>query len=185
MTEIRSFIALEIPEEIKAEIYRYIENFKKDNLPVKWVEKENLHITLIFLGERDLTFLAKVKEILRNIAKDFKSFPINLKDFGFFPNAKKPRVFWIGIEKNKNLIIQIEEKLKEKLKAIGFKPEEREFSPHLTIGRFRESLNCEKYLSLKYQSKEFLIDKLTLFKSTLTGKGPFYEVIASYDLSLK
>uniref|UniRef100_A0A7V3ZTX3 RNA 2',3'-cyclic phosphodiesterase n=1 Tax=candidate division WOR-3 bacterium TaxID=2052148 RepID=A0A7V3ZTX3_UNCW3 len=185
MAEIRSFIALEIPQEIKAEIYQHIENFKKDNLPVKWVEKENLHITLIFLGERDLTFLAKVKEILKNMAKGFKSFPTNLKDFGFFPNAKKPRVFWIGIEKNKDLIVQIAEKLKENLKNIGFKPEEREFSPHLTIGRFRESLNCEKYLSLKYQSKEFLINKITLFKSILTSKGPIYEVIESYDLSLK
>ncbi|MCS7250295.1 MAG: RNA 2',3'-cyclic phosphodiesterase [candidate division WOR-3 bacterium] len=183
MNKIRSFIALEIPEEIKNEIYQYIENFKKDNLPIKWVEKENLHITLVFLGEQDLNFLNKVKEILKKLSSNFKSFYINLANFGFFPNAKKPRVFWIGIKKNKELIVKMAEELNRELKKIGFKPEEREFSPHLTIGRFKAVFNSEKYLSLKYESKDFLIDKITLFKSTLTPQGPIYEVIENYKFS--
>ncbi|MEO0097871.1 MAG: RNA 2',3'-cyclic phosphodiesterase [candidate division WOR-3 bacterium] len=180
MNKIRSFIALEIPQDIKNEVYDYIENFKKDNLPVKWVEKGNLHITLIFLGEQDLNFINKVKEILKNISNSFKPFYINLTNFGFFPNAKKPRVFWIGIKKNKEIIIQIVEKLNRELKKIGFKPEEREFSPHLTIGRFKAISNTEKYLTLKYESKDFLINKITLFKSTLTSAGPIYEAISDY-----
>ncbi|MEO0089463.1 MAG: RNA 2',3'-cyclic phosphodiesterase [candidate division WOR-3 bacterium] len=180
MNKIRSFIALEIPEEIKNEVYQHIENFKKDNLPVKWVEKENLHITLVFLGEQDLNFINRVKEILKNLSSNFKPFYINLTNFGFFPNAKKPRVFWVGINKNKEIITQMVEKLNNELKKIGFKPEEREFSPHLTIGRFKAVFNAEKYLTLKYKSKDFLIDKITLFKSTLTSTGPIYEVIENY-----
>lgn len=184
MNKIRSFVALEIPEEIRNEIYQHIENFKKDNLPVKWVEKENLHITLVFLGEKDLNFLNKVKEILKNLSSNFKPFYINLNNFGFFPNAKKPRVFWIGIKKNKEIIIQIVEKLNNQLKKIGFKPEEREFFPHLTIGRFKTIFNSEKYLLLKYESKDFLIDKIILFKSNLTPQGPIYEVIEDYKFLL-
>lgn len=180
MNKIRSFIALEIPEEIKNEVYQHIENFKKDNLPVKWVEKKNLHITLIFLGEQDLNFLNKVKEILKNVSNNFKPFYINLTNFGFFPTAKKPRVFWIGIKKNREIITKIVEELNNELKKIDFKPEEREFFPHLTIGRFKASFNAEKYLLLKYESKDFLIDRITLFKSTLTSEGPIYEVIENY-----
>ncbi|MCX7757381.1 MAG: RNA 2',3'-cyclic phosphodiesterase [candidate division WOR-3 bacterium] len=194
MTKLRTFIAVPLPENIKTEIAAMTENFIHEfsstiNLTsIRWVNRENLHLTLIFLGEVTVDFVDESQKIVEQVAKTYKSFNIQLKGLGVFPNMHSARVLWIGIKDDANNIIKIQKLLVDSLMAIGYKPEERKFHPHVTIARFKIIHTNEikdklsKILKINYESTIFPIDSLILFKSTLTPDGPIYEVIKKFKL---
>jgi len=180
---IRSFIAVKIPEQVRSEISRMINGFAKLDFSVKWVKYENLHITLLFLGDIDDDFLNSAIEQLNTIAKNEKMFQMSLKNIGAFPNQHSPRVIWIGTETGAQELTNLQEKVETAFTTIGYKPETKKFHPHLTIGRARDRmLNSEKVLSTQYQSILFPIKSIVLFKSTLTPQGPIYEKIKEFSL---
>ncbi|MEO2116937.1 MAG: RNA 2',3'-cyclic phosphodiesterase [Methanocaldococcus sp.] len=172
----RLFLAIDIPEEIKEEIAKFQGQFKMKG--IKLVEKENLHITVKFLGEVDEE---KLKEIL-NLDLSIQPVKIKLKTLGTFPNPNYIRVIWIGAY-NENLI-EIFKEIDKKLSNLGFK-REREYVPHLTIGRVKFIDNkkklkdrIEKYKDIDFG--EFEVNHIKLYKSTLTPNGPIYEVIKEW-----
>jgi len=184
----RSFIAIELTEEIKDKLSKIQDELKKSNADVKWVDPKNIHLTLKFLGDVEEKRLEDIKRILKRISEKYKEFSIELHQIGAFPKISSPRVIWIGIEKGKLELSQFFLELEDELKNIGFKKEEREFSAHITIGRVRSGLNRIKLIEeiKKISSAPKLnssVNKITLFKSTLTPKGPIYEVI--YEANLK
>jgi 2'-5' RNA ligase len=162
----RLFFGIEIPEKEREKI----ENLKKKinfTGKIKWVEKENLHITLIFLGEKNLEDVLKCVDRI-----SVEPFEISLKGFGVFPDMRRPRVLWIGVDKGKEKIVEIYEILSKKLKSLNIE-EEKSFTPHLTIGRIKfgkVSLN-----GLNYESEIFNVKEVVLFSSILRDEGPLYE----------
>ncbi|MEO0131770.1 MAG: RNA 2',3'-cyclic phosphodiesterase [candidate division WOR-3 bacterium] len=196
MAKLRSFIALPIPDRLKTEIAVMIEEFTREfsnvsaPLPIKWVSRENLHITLVFLGEISSDFLNKTQDILKELTKTVTPFKVQLRGLGAFPNPRSARVVWIGIKEGAEQISYFQNKLEEALMTIGYKPEERKFHPHLTIGRIKVPLtgpNKEKFLKIletNYQSEVFPINNVILFKSTLTPSGPIYEIIKEFPLGV-
>ena len=184
---IRSFIAIELPKEIKEDLGKIQDELKKSNADIKWVEPKNIHLTLKFLGNVDEKKLEDIKRILRNLSERYKGFFIELSRIGAFPKISSPRVIWIGIEKGKEELSKIFLELEEQLENIGFKKEERGFSSHITIGRVRSVLNrirlIEEVKKINSLSRLSLsCNKITLFKSTLTPKGPIYEAIYQVNL---
>lgn len=187
---IRSFIAIELLEQIEKSLETIQSKLKNSGADVKWVKPQNIHLTLKFLGNRSPQELEEIKKILDEVAADFgkrcpgqsSSFNISLSEIGAFPRLNYPRVIWIGIKEGSQETTRLAEDVEQSLEKIGIPKEDRPFSPHLTLGRLRspkgrerlkefvEKLNSE----LGVTSYEQRVDHLTLFQSTLTPSGPIY-----------
>jgi 2'-5' RNA ligase len=179
---IRSFIAIEVPNNIREEIAKVIDDLKQSDYPVRWVTKENLHLTLIFLGEVKEDFLDKVIGQLKVVANKAKSFEMNLQGLGAFPSQRSPRVIWIGTKIGEPEIINLQSKIETVLVTIGYKPEVRKFHSHLTIGRVKGVIkDPAKIFEYNYTSRSFPVKSIVLFKSTLRPEGPIYEKLQEFN----
>ena len=185
----RTFIALELPQEIKEFLSQLQEELKAAGADVKWVEPKNIHLTLKFLGEIDEKKIDKIIEIVQETVKEKDKFQIRISSLGAFPKIDSPRVIWVGVDTGDKEVKAITKDLEEKIAKIGIPKEDRPFSSHITIGRTRSSLNRQQLVQdlknkadLGGQNLDFYVTKITLFKSTLTPKGPIYEALKEINL---
>ncbi|MCX5668276.1 MAG: RNA 2',3'-cyclic phosphodiesterase [Candidatus Omnitrophica bacterium] len=184
----RTFIAIELSAEIKDSLAQIQSHLKYSGADVKWVEKDNIHLTLKFLGEISEEKLQQVIAALEIITRVIKPFEISIKDIGAFPNINYPRVIWVGLDKGTDESKSLAEKIVEELLKIGFQKEPRPFAPHLTIGRVRSPKNKEA-LKEKLQNYQLsainyqLVSPIILFQSTLTPKGPTYTKLHETSLN--
>ena len=182
----RTFIAIKLSEEIKKEMASLQEKLKPANADVKWVNPENIHLTLKFLGEVKEDRITKIKDILENIAKKHSGFEISLFKLGAFPKLDYPRVVWAGIDKGCSEAEAITKEIEENLENLGFEKEKRPFSAHLTLGRVKSGKNKEELkkilLSLEAKSISCKVEGFILFQSTLTPKGPIYRPLHVFNL---
>ncbi|MEM4182039.1 MAG: RNA 2',3'-cyclic phosphodiesterase [Candidatus Pacearchaeota archaeon] len=171
----RTFICLEIPEEIKKIVKKIQE--KLPEFSGKKTEEKNLHLTLKFLGEIDEKTLKKVNEKLSEVK--FKKFNAKLGEIGVF-DKNFIRIVWIKIENCDELQKEIDEKLSELFEK------EKRFMSHLTIARIKSIKNKEYFLNsiekIEVPKKDFLVEKFHLKESNLTKKGPIYKNITDYSL---
>jgi len=187
----RAFIAIELPKAIRDSLTRLEERLKKSGAQVKWVEPQNIHLTLKFLGEVDQQKLEKITEAIKCTACDKKTFHLRVSSVGAFPKINFPRIIWVGIDKGDNETKEIAEELEEKLAELGIPKENRPFSSHITIGRTKSTLNKEELIQeltaaediLKTENLEFNVERITLFQSTLTPSGPVYKPLKTADLA--
>ena len=139
-----------------------------------------MHITLLFLGE---VSEEKIERLIKKTEKlNFKSFEVKIKNTGAFPSEKKPQVFWAGVESSeiKNLNVEIKKMAEE----AGIETEDREFQPHLTLGRIREKCNLEKLIEEnKKEFGGFKVDEILLKKSVLTSEGFEHKTIGKIYLT--
>ena len=183
----RLFIAIELSEEIRAALAQIQSHLKYSGADVKWIEKDNIHLTLKFLGDVSDEKAEKIKQILDDIVKETKSFELSLKMskeapgtlIGAFPNINYPRGIWVGLDKGAAKSKILAEKIDDTLSKIGFQKETRPFAAHLTIGRVRSPKNKEalKEKMTSYQLSAIslqLVKSVALFQSTLTPKGAVY-----------
>ena len=177
----RTFIAAELPEEIKEYLYN-LEKQLKTKLPSKinWVHKKNLHITLKFLGEVKESDVEIIKNNLTNIK--IKSFDLSLAKIGTFPQYGTPKVIWIGLTPEKPLI-ELQQKVDEEtIKYFS----SAKFEAHLTLGRIRQIKEREAFKKILEQIEinklNFKVDSFTLFESILTKDGAKYKAIEKYSL---
>jgi len=176
MPKFRGFIAIDIP--VNEKLLEMEDEIKKTGADLKLVELENTHITLKFLGDTDEEKMDEIQEIIKNSVKGIEPFKIKLKGSGVFPNKNYMKVIWIGME-NAEEIGEIAKNIDKQLTSLGFQPEKRGFSAHLTIARVRSPRAKEQLLQVieKYKDKEFAtidVDTIYLKKSDLTPKGPIY-----------
>lgn len=185
----RTFIAIELSDEIRDVLAKAQAHLKYAGADVKWVEPHNIHLTLKFLGEIDERKCDEVKSILDSIASQTHPFEISIKDIGAFPKIEYPRVIWIGLDKGASEAAELAKETDERLSKIGFQKENRSFAAHLTIGRVRSPKNrealkekvqsCQLSLSAEALAKAEAISpqlakSVILFQSTLTPSGPIY-----------
>ena len=177
----RTFIAIELSDEIKETLAQIQSHLKYSGADVKWVTPGNIHFTLKFLGEIDEKKCGDVKAILDEIAKSTKPFEISLKDIGAFPKIDYPRVIWVGLDKGAEESTELAGKIDETLLKLDFAKESRPFAAHLTIGRVRSAKNKEalkeKIGSCSFQLSAIshqLISSVILFHSKLTPTGSIY-----------
>lgn len=181
----RTFIALPVPitEKLKEETEFYKKNIH--GLNVKWVELNNMHLTLAFLGDSSVQQIELVKQGLQEIVPKYQSFNIMLTSAGAFKNLHNPQVLWLGLEIG-SILQEIYNETKEMIQAAGFEPENRAFKPHLTIGRvkkFSNTHNLASVISSRESLNEIVIaDKIVFYESILMPAGPVYKPIEKYDL---
>lgn len=188
----RTFIAIELPEEIKDTLARLQEQLKSSGANVKWAAPQNIHLTLKFLGEIDENKLDGVKQVIDEAVADKTSFQARISSLGAFPKIDFPRIIWVGIDLGDKETKSIAKDLEDGLTKINIPKEDRPFSSHVTLGRVRSNLNRERLVKgLKEaqgkfgeKSLEFSVTKIILFKSTLTPKGPVYEILKEGALKI-
>ncbi|WP_298521435.1 RNA 2',3'-cyclic phosphodiesterase [uncultured Methanobrevibacter sp.] len=185
MTQVRAFLAIEVPEEIKLKIYKVIKEFKQIDANIKYVELENLHLTLKFFGDIDTEGIGLLSEKIASVVSEFDTFKVNIKGCGAFPNTKRIKVIWLGLE-NDGFVRKLHDELDKEFVQMGF-DKDRKFSTHLTIGRMRSAKGKDQVKSAIESFKEIEIgemdvDKIVLKKSTLTPHGPIYEDLEIFEL---
>ena len=178
---IRSFVAVDLDEPvIRERIVSAQEGLEQTRAQLKLVDPNIMHLTLRFLGEIPQTTVDRVKEILDS-AK-FTQFQAEFKGLGAFPNLNRINVIWVGITQGHEQLNEIFHQIEPKLRQIGLPPDNKGFSPHLTIARVRTGVNraaLAEYVS-SMSEQEFgtmQVKAVRLKKSTLTPKGPIYTTI--------
>lgn len=186
---IRSFIAIDIPQSIKNIIARVQSDFKESGADVKWVNPELIHLTLKFLGNIKEEQIDEIKKSMIKSVKGITPFFMTLIDIGVFPNIRYPRVIWMGLEDKTERLLILQKNIEENLNILGFTPEERKFSPHLTIGRLKSLKGKSRLANMIHAKKGMNIDgsisvnKINLMKSELRVTGPIYSVLETVSLA--
>lgn len=179
---LRCFIAIEIPEAIKRAIVSSIDGLKKSGADVKWVSPEHIHITLQFLGETEEALVPVINETLDKILLPYSSFYIKIAGVGCFPDTRRPRVIWVGTEESQP-VINLHGDIAKGMARLGYREEERNFTPHLTIGRVKSNRNMGGLLKKIDEIKTtyfsaFEVQNITLMKSELKPSGAKYYSLA-------
>jgi len=183
----RTFIAIEIPSEIKSALAALQDELRRAGADVSWTKPENIHLTLKFLGEVDERRIGEVEIVCVRAAAEFQPFTLSLNDTGVFPNARQPRILWAGLAGEIEKAVEMRGRLNDGLALIGFEREEKDFRPHLTIGRLKSNRKIRELLTLAgaHQVPEFpfVVTEIVLMKSELHPAGARYTPIAKVSLS--
>lgn len=183
----RLFIAANLASALKAALSQVQEALKARGADVGWVKPENLHITLRFLGEVEEARLPVLSEAIASSLKGASPFPLALGGLGAFPDLRFPRVIWIGVKKGAEELSALQARLEEGLQRIGFPPEDRPFSPHLTLGRVRSPRKREALVEgLKVLQvpllEEMVLESVELMRSQLHPAGAIYTILQRFPL---
>ena len=185
---IRSFLAFELPGQIKDIVTTIHGRLKASSLDVKWVRPGNVHLTVVFLGNVARGDLGPLSEEVSKACSRYKTFELALKGMGVFGGLKSPRVLWIGVEGDLERMGFFRDAITKRLARFGIKRESRPFRPHLTLGRFRKGATGGQVLKeilnryMELHSPRVTLRELTLFKSELRADGAHYTKIRSWPL---
>jgi len=178
---IRSFVAFDIDsKQVLNRLCEAQSNLLRSGADLNLVEPRNIHITLRFLGDITPSMVDKIGQEMQNIT--FKSFDVEIKGVGVFPNLRYAKVIWAGIQEGEEELGEIFGQLEPRLRLLGFAPDTKGFSPHLTIARVRSGRNKSELTTSVTEMNAFEFGKvkaesLRLKKSVLTPQGPIYSVL--------
>lgn len=189
METIRTFIAIQMPADIRRKLAGIGEELKKSGADAKWVPEENFHITLKFLGNVTAERVTAVSEVVRSIAERTEAFDLVLSGVGAFPRLSRPSVVWVGISDGSDRIASLAEKIDFELGRLGFECENRPFSGHVTVARVRTPKNLERLKGMieNLQGQHvgaFGVESVAIMKSELRRTGPIYTAINEYGLRI-
>ena len=180
---VRIFVALDIPADVRGRIAELIRALVPSCPKARWVRTEGMHVTLKFIGETPAEKVERIRDALGKIAP-VGPLELHFRNVGFFPNARRPRVFWTGIEASPNLA-PLAAAVEAQLAPLGIPREEREFKPHLTLARFKEEMNLAP-LHAELASRGALdfgamcADEFHLYESRLKPGGAEYFKLATF-----
>lgn len=187
--KIRTFIAIPLDQDIKEKIALFQEDLKKEILKgIKWVDSESLHLTLKFLGDIEESQISSVYQAMKNFLTDQNVFSFKIAHLGTFPNIQNPSVIWTGIENSRDILQSLSAGLNKEMQKLGIPPEEKDFSPHITLGRVKRGAAIEgNYQEAILKHKDIFLGEqqvksIILFKSDLQPKGPIYTALEKVEL---
>jgi len=183
---IRCFIAIELEEWLRKEIALLQDKLRRklsiEDKSCKWVRPENIHLTLKFLGEVEDTLIAEICSGVVEAVQDFEPFEFEVADCGYFPPRGAARVLWIGVKEGQQELEKLQAEVDRSMEKLGFAPENRKFSAHLTLARIK-NMQTGRKVSERVESLEPVslgrqnVGEVTVFQSELTGKGPIYTAL--------
>ena len=192
MEMIRAFVAIELDDAVKGALVQAQNTLKRAPVGrlVRWVSPDGIHLTLKFLGDISSD---RVTDITRSIERGcgtFSPFRIALSEAGFFPNAHRLRVVWVGVGGEVEHLLRLQRSVEAELGTLGFPPEGRGFQPHLTLGRVRDSaLSAEREELAKRiattqveANAAMTVEKVRLIRSELRPTGAVYTTLAAVPL---
>ncbi|HEU4327433.1 MAG TPA: RNA 2',3'-cyclic phosphodiesterase [Roseiflexaceae bacterium] len=181
----RLFVAIELPEEVKAALVAAQEPLRRGDPPVKWVAAGAMHLTLLFLGETDPGRLPAVGAAMREALADVPALQLRLGAAGAFPNMRRPSTLWVDVSGDLAALEQAQTALAAALETLGFPREQRPFRAHLTLGRVRREANPAEQARLgtalaalpSPPQLSWQADRVVLFQSELLREGPRYTAL--------
>lgn len=182
----RLFIALNLPSNVRNMLGGVIAPLQEKNrhIRVKWVETENIHLTLHFLGGVDSDRVGEVEKILEIGCKNILPLQVELGELGGFPNSARPKVIWVELKEGRGNLVKLHEQLRKGLTNAGFEADMRLFKPHVTLGRVKVP-QVFKGLDGSIEDCKFEVGSIELMESKLGPKGPSYTILKSGVLSAK
>ena len=183
----RTFIAIEIPEDIKQQMAEVQATLRKAAVEASWPRPEGIHLTLKFLGEVPEGQVPEIADALRTSIHDMPRFRLEIAGTGAFPNARNARVVWIGVSGDLEKLNGIQAAIDEAMVRIGMEREDRAFKPHLTLARIKHIRSKESLLSALQQVKDvtlpgFEVRSVSLMRSELKRSGAEYTELARVEL---
>jgi 2'-5' RNA ligase len=189
---VRLFIAVDLSQSLRENLAHQIDQLRgilgeKD---IRWVKASGIHLTLKFLGETPEDRIETICHILGEITPKFPSFQIQVKEFGCFPNMRRPRVLWVGIHEETDVLVGLHREIETAFQKLGYKREGRPFRGHLTLGRIRKRVRSRDLVNLADQLRDIHIDELgtqvvnelCLFRSILRPSGAEYTRLGTFSL---
>lgn len=183
----RLFIALTLPARERKRIHRAGKVLRERDLPVRWIDPDNYHVTLKFLGSVEPPGMERMRPELEEAASKSRPFEMGISGFGAFPSIRRPQVLWVGAEASPALRC-LKQDIEFSLSQCGFERETRAFHPHVTIGRTRDSGGAGDFRGLDeiaagigYQGS-VSVKSIALMRSRLLREGPRYSVVSTIPL---
>jgi 2'-5' RNA ligase len=184
-TPLRLFIAVDVPDDVKAGVREAIEPFRSTTSPVRWTAPEGWHVTLKFLGATWPRLVDEVRQAIQAVASATTRFETELGDLGTFPRPNRARVLWVGLTDSDGRFASMVRQLDERLLE-HFRAEKRDFTPHLTLGRLNPPANLHdaspELLAVSVSSPRFAVEELVLYRSHLSPRGARYEAVERFPL---
>jgi 2'-5' RNA ligase len=181
--DVRSFVAVEIPDAIRSEVGRLQQDLKRSAEGVRWVRPDRMHLTLVFLGEVENDYAEPAAGPLAEACGEHGAFEAALGGLGAFPNPSRARVAWVGMKQGGDALVRLQASVSRALEGMGYQPERRRFSPHLTLGRLRMPGDVSRLVGRDFSGTRFTVERVTLFKSVLRPEGPQYTRLADFPLA--
>ena len=192
MEQVRSFIAIELPEKLKLGLVQLQARLKLGKQPwVKWVDPYSIHLTLKFLGSIAVDRISEITRAMEEAAQAIPPFHLEVSDLGVFPNLRRVQVAWVGISGEVDKLGQLQQGIESNLARLGFATESRPFTPHLTLARLRNQASPEErqrfgqlIAGTKFEVVYTIeVDAISLMRSQLTREGAIYSRISSVGLN--
>lgn len=190
MAKTRTFIAITAIDEVHASAVSVIDRLRSSTENVKWVEPDNLHWTLQFLGDLSDVEMAEVCLRTVRVAAQQEAFTVAARSVGAFPSNDRPRVLWLGAGEGSEALRRLQERIEESLNSLGFRGENRQFVPHLTLGRVASRggsggpVLAERLAKLAdFDGGVMAVDEVTVYASEPSRDGPAYHVLARAPLA--
>jgi 2'-5' RNA ligase len=183
---IRTFIAIAIPNHIRERIGEFQNRLRKEEAMIKWVRPESIHITLKFLGDVAEERIDDIAQAAREVVSGREPFEVGVGSVGTFPNDRRPRVLWIGVQHGSELVADIARRVDRALTPLGFKRDKRLYSAHLTIGRVRSPQRIKSTIntmqSIGFTGSSFKVETVDVMKSQLLPTGAVYTKLREIKL---
>ncbi len=190
MLNIRSFIAIPIPAAMQKSAAGMVTRLSGPGDGIKWVPGDNLHLTLKFLGDVDNRDIPKLCDVVKQCCAGHDAFPLEFRGAGAFPSPEKPRVVYAKVTVGGEPLTALVEALQPALAELGFKPEPRDYVPHMTLGRTRGgsrrgSSELQERIAAQSESRlgQMLADRVLVMGSFLDKAGPSYHVMGTIPLN--
>jgi len=189
--QIRSFVAIDLPDEAKKGLTSLRRELERDEHRfVKWVDPGGVHLTLKFLGNIPSRRVTEVTEAMRKAAQGLSPFLLEISGLGAFPSLKQPRVVWVGAGGQLDKLSTLQQNIDSALATLGFTREERPFVPHLTLARVREGASASERTrfgelvgSVTFEGKYHVeVEAVRLMRSQLTPAGAIYTCLSAVGL---
>ncbi len=183
----RTFIAIEIPDEVKKQMAEAQGRLKGSGVEASWTRPEGIHLTLKFLGEVEESRIPEIMDALTRAVKGTGGFRLEITGVGAFPNPKSARVVWIGVSGDLERLTALQSSVEEAMAGLGMEREDRKFTPHLTLGRIKYIRLRDAWVSALDAMKDirlagFDVDAVSLMKSELKRSGAVYTEIGRVEL---
>jgi 2'-5' RNA ligase len=183
----RTFIAVPIPENCSKMLGRLQHDLRACRPDVRWVAASSIHLTLKFLGEANPEILPELAKSVESAIEKQAGFDLRLHGLGCFPNQRNPRVIWCGIEGETDRLSKLRQNVETACASFGFDPENRDFHPHLTLGRVKGKRNLQPLLDCINIGSDleckFKVGHFNIYKSTLNPQGAVYTVLKTIALT--
>lgn len=192
MNKIRLFIAIPLPESLLKRLadVQYRLQGKVPHQSVRWVRSEGIHLTLKFLGDTPTDKVPTITEALTVVGRNAPPCTLVVEGLGCFPNLRRPRVLWVGVNEPSGRLEALEKAVEEAMTSLGYKPERHSFTPHLTLGRVRRGTSGQDEREIAEaiegtsvdQLAEFTADRFELIQSDLKPSGAEYTTLETFLL---